>query len=124
MSIGFLGGGHVTARGLALSFRRASMGGDVTEALLHREFLNFGRAFVRGAGLIVALQLAAARRLVTLMRARSVLSGTLHIFLRDGLPGGKFCLPAQQLLGALSGFIACRVGHELTLRSRSISGVS
>jgi len=122
LSVGFLGGGHVTARGRALSFRGALVGSDVTKALLHRELLNFGGALVRGAGLIVPLQLAAARRLITLMSACGVLGGTLHVFLCDGLPGGKFCPSTQQLVGALCGFVTRRLGHTVTLRSPTTSG--
>jgi hypothetical protein len=62
---------------------------------------------VGGAGRVLALQFAVTRLLITLVSPRGVLGGTLDVFLRDGLPGGKFRLPAQQLLGALGGFIAC-----------------
>jgi hypothetical protein len=86
LSVGLLSSQQVTARGFALPFGRASVSSDVTEALLDREFVDFGGAFACGAGLIVAPQLA--------------------LVLCDGLPRGKFRLPAQQLLGALDGFIA------------------
>jgi len=62
---------------------------DITEALLHREFVDFGGAFVCSAGFIVAMLLAAMRLLIALMCPLSALSGTLHVFLRDGLPGGE-----------------------------------
>ena len=82
------------------------MSGDVTAALFDRMFVDFGGTFVCRAGLIVAIKLAAVRLLVTLMRTLGALGGTIHVLLRDGLPGGKFRLPAQQLLGALGGFVA------------------
>ena len=104
MSVGFLGGQEVAARGFAFPFRRTSVVGDVPEALLDREFMDFGRTFVRRAGLIVAVQLAVARLLVTLMSSLGALGRTLHVVLRDELAGREFGLPAQQLLGALSGF--------------------
>jgi hypothetical protein len=94
LSVGFLGSQQVTARGLALPFGRASVSGDVTEALRDREFVDFGGAFVRGAGLIVALQLALARLLVALMRTLGALGGALDVVLCDGLPRGKFRPPA------------------------------
>jgi hypothetical protein len=106
LPVGFLGGQQVAARGLAFPFRRTSVGGDVTEALLDREFVHFGRTFVRGAGRIVAAQLAVARVLVTLMSALGALGGTLHVVLRDDLACREFGPPAQQLLGALDGFAA------------------
>ena len=106
LPVGFLGGQQVTARGLALPFRRTSVSGDVTEALLDGEFVGLGGAFVSGAGLIVALQLALARLLVALMRTLGALGATLDVVLCDGLPRGKFGLPAQQFLGALGGFVA------------------
>jgi len=106
LPVGFLCGQQITARGLALPFGRASVSGDVTEALRDREFVGLGGAFVCGTGLIVALQLALARFLVALMRTLGVLGGALEVFLCDGLPRGKFGLPAQQLLGALGGFVA------------------
>jgi hypothetical protein len=37
LPVGFLGGLQVAARGLACPFRLASVGGDVSEALLDRE---------------------------------------------------------------------------------------
>ena len=106
LPVGFLGGQQVTARGLALPVGRASVSVDVTEALLDREFVDFGGALMCGAGLIVALQLALARLLVALMRTLGVLGGALEVFLCDCPPRGKFGLPAQQLLGALGGFVA------------------
>jgi len=101
--VGLLGRLQVTPRGLALHFRGASVGGDVAEALLDREFVDYGGAFVRGAGRVMAMQLALTRLLVTLMRVLGVLGGASHVFLRDGLSGGEFCPPAQQLLGASGG---------------------
>ena len=103
MPVGRLGREQVTTRSFASPFRRTSVSGDVTEALLNREFVDFGGAFVCGAGFIVATQLASVRLLVTLI---SALGGTLYVLLRDAPPGGKFRLPEQQLLGALGGFIA------------------
>jgi hypothetical protein len=90
LSVGFPGGRQVAARGLAFPFRRTSLGGDVPEALLDREFVHFGRTYVRGAGRTVAVQLAVARVPVTLMSALGALGGTLHVVLRDDLADREF----------------------------------
>jgi hypothetical protein len=87
--VGFLGCHQVTARSFSFSFCRALVSSDVTEALCDSEFLDFGGTFVRSTGFIVAIQVPTARLLVTLMSKLSLLGGTLHVFLRDGLPGGK-----------------------------------
>jgi len=68
--VGFLGCLQVTPRGFAFPFRRASVSGDVAEALLDREFVDFGGAFVGGAGRVMALQFAVTRLLITLVSAR------------------------------------------------------
>lgn len=103
--VSFLGCQEVTARSFAFSFCRTSVSRNVTEAFLDREIVEFGSTFVSSSSFIVAIQLAAVRLQVTLMRKLSVLSGTLHVFLRDGLPRGKFLLPAPELLGTLGGFV-------------------
>jgi hypothetical protein len=104
--VGFLGGLQVTARGCALPFCRPSVSIDVTEALLDREFFDFGGAFVCGAGLVVAPPVALVRLLVALTRTFGAIGGTLDVLLGDGLPRPKVCPPAQQLLGALGGLVA------------------
>jgi hypothetical protein len=48
--------------------------------------MDFGRTFVRRAGLIVAVQLAVARLVVTLTSSLGALGGTLHVVLRTTLP--------------------------------------
>jgi hypothetical protein len=104
--VGLLGGLQVTPRGLALPFRRAAVSGHVAEALLDREFVDFGGAFVRGAGLIMAKELALACVLIALLGALDGLRGALDVLLRDGLPGGEIRPPAQQLARALGGLIS------------------
>ncbi len=106
MLVGLLGGLQVTAGGLAFPLRRASVRVDVAEALLDREFVDFGGPFVGGAGLVMAIQVALMRLLVALVRALDAFGGALDVFLRDALPGGEFCPAALQLLGALGGFFA------------------
>jgi len=101
--VGLLGGLQVAPRGLSLPFGRAPVSVDVAEALLDREFVDFGGAFVGGAGLPMAAQVALTRLLVTLVRTLGGLGGTLDVFLGDGLPGGEFGTPTKQLLGALGG---------------------
>ena len=118
MVVGFLGRQQVAPGGFALPFGRTPVRVDVTEALHDREFVDLGRAFVCGAGLVMAMQLAVTRLLVTRVRTLGALGGALHVLVRDGLPGGKFCAPAQQLLGALGGFFTRRNGHEQTVRLR------
>lgn len=54
MPLRFLRNLEVVARGIALSFRRAVVGGDVAEPLLDRLLMDSGRPFMRDAGLIVA----------------------------------------------------------------------
>ncbi len=88
--VGFPGGLQVTPCGFALLFRRAPVSGHVAEALLDREFLDFGGAFVGGAGLVVAIHRALTGRLVPLAGAVGGLGGALDVFLGDGLPGGEF----------------------------------
>lgn len=106
MRAGFLGGLQVTSGGFALPFGRAAVGGDVAETLRHRVFVDFGGALVCGAGLVMAMDRALMRCLVTLLPALGVLGGTLRVFLRDGLAGGQLFPPEQQLLGALAGLVA------------------
>jgi hypothetical protein len=83
--VGFLGGLQVTPGGFALLFRRAPVRGHVTEALLDRQFLDFGGAFVGGAGRVVAIHRALTGRLVPLVGAVGGLDGALDVFLGDGL---------------------------------------
>jgi hypothetical protein len=105
LPVGRLGDEQVTARGLAFPFRRASMGGDVTDALVGRAFVDRGGAFVCGGGLVVAIQLASVCLAVTFGSELGELRGTLDVLLRHAAPGGKFRLPTQQLLGTLGGLV-------------------
>lgn len=105
MPLGFLRGQVVPAGGFAFSHRRTLMGGDVAEALLDRQFLNFGGTLVGGAGLKVAVPLPAVGLRVTLMGELGLLRGAFHVLRGDGLPRGKVPPPSVELVGALSGFV-------------------
>ncbi len=123
--VGLLGRLQVTTGGLAFPFRRESVTGDITEALLDREFVDFGGAFVGGGGLVMAIQVALMGLPVPLVRALGAFGGAPDVFLRDALPGRQFRPPALQFPGALGGLLTWRNGHEPTLRRlRSISGAS
>jgi hypothetical protein len=89
LSAEFLGRLQVQPRRFSFSFCCALVSSDVTETLLDSEFLDFGGALMSSAGFVVATQFAVARLLVALVGKLSVLGGTLHVLLRDGLPGGK-----------------------------------
>jgi len=78
---------------------------DVSEALPNRKFLDMGGTLISGTGFVVAIQFAVARLLVPLMRELGALGGTLQIFARDRLAGGKFFAPEQEFRGAPGGFV-------------------
>jgi hypothetical protein len=103
--LGFLRGQVVPAGGFALSHRRTLVGGDVAEALLDCEFLNFGGTLMGGAGLIVAVPLPAVGLCVTLMGKLGLLRGAFHVVRGDGLPRGKLPSPTVELVGTLGGFV-------------------
>jgi hypothetical protein len=105
LSAELLGRLQVQPRSFSLFFCRTLMSSDIAEALPDREFLDFGGPFMGSAGLIVAIQFAVARFLVTLLSKLGVLSGTLQVLLGDRLPGGKCLPPTQQLLGARGGLL-------------------
>ena len=104
--VGSLGGLQVAPCGFAFLCRRAPVRVHVAEALLDGEFLDFGGAFMGGAGLVVAIHRALTGRLVPLVSAVGTLGGALHVFRGDDLPGGEFRSPAQQFLGASGGLIS------------------
>lgn len=106
MLVGLLGGLQIAARGFALFHGRAPVGGHVAEALLDRQFLDFGGAFVGGACLVVAMHRAFPGRLVPLVGPVGALGRALHVVLGDGLMGGEFRPATQQFLGALAGLLA------------------
>ncbi|SPM29022.1 Mycobacterium terramassiliense ORFan [Mycobacterium terramassiliense] len=103
--VGLLGGPQVTPRRIALPFGRAAVGGDVPAALRDRELVNFGGPFVGGAGRVVPVHRALMCGLVPFAGADGVLGGPLDVLLRNGLPGGEFRAPAQQLLRPLGGLL-------------------
>ncbi|OBA75254.1 hypothetical protein A5641_24785 [Mycobacterium sp. 1554424.7] len=83
MLVGLLGGLQIAARGFALLLGRAPVGGHVAEALLDRELLDFGGAFVGGAGLVVAMHRAFPGGLVPLVGAVGALGRALDVVLMD-----------------------------------------
>lgn len=106
MPAGFLGRHQVSARGRAFPFGRAPVGGHVAEAPLGRALVDFGGAFMGGGRLVVPMHRALMGRLVAFVGAVGMLGGALHVLVGDGLGGGEFRSPAQQLPGALAGFVA------------------
>ncbi len=103
--LGFLGREVLAARGLAFPVRRALVGGNIAEALLHGEFLDFGGVLVHDGGFVMATPVTLVSLEVALMRKLGALGGTLDVLLGDGFPRGELLLPAQQLIGALGGFV-------------------
>lgn len=116
MCVGLLGSHQVAARGRPFSFRRPSMRLDVTQTLLDREFLDLGSAFVGGAGFVMALQHAVARRLIALPRTGGMLGGTLGMLFGDGHFFGQFRAALEQLTRTLTGFGSAGLGHGSTVR--------
>lgn len=112
---GFLRRDEVAARGLVFFVRRALVGGDVTDALGDRAFVDFGGALMRGTGFEVAQHTAAMCPLVALVRMLGTLGGTPHVVRGDGLARGQVLSPAQQFFGAAGGLITGCLFHETTV---------
>ncbi len=79
------------------------MGGDVTEALSNREFLDIGGTLVHDGGFVVATPVTLVRVQVALVGALGMFGGAADVFGRDAFPRGEISLPAMQFLGALGG---------------------
>lgn len=111
MRVGFLRLLIVAARGFAFFFRRALVRGDIAEVLGGRAFVDLGGALVGDGGVVVTLHSAAMGLLVTLVGSLGMLGGALDVFGGDGLSGGEFLPPAQQLLGAPGGLVPRCFAH-------------
>lgn len=105
----------VTAGGLTFLCRGAPVSGDITEALFHRAFVDFGGTLVSGGSLILAPQLPVAGVLVAHVGLLGALAGTLCVCRGDRLAGGKFLPTVQQLLGTPGRVLTRCVGHYKTV---------
>lgn len=82
------------------------MCGNIAEAFLDGEFLDFGGPLVRSGSLVVAMPQAAMRLLVTGVGALSMLRGILGVAVGDGLSRGESRLSAKKFVGPVAGLIA------------------